>query len=337
MRAAAIIGVAALTALSCGPAMSRTARATAVAVRVDVTPVPLDPHNPNERRIGSFVYAGGIEIKSVDSATIFELSDLRIVSGDHMLAVSDRGKFFEARLLFDEMEQLSGLVDARMIPLIGERGELLTGTTADAEGLELLPDGDRLVSFEREDRIWLYPADGGAPRPASKPDATFPANEGMEAITSYPAAGAGAYLVGSEGGTIWLCGLSVACKETAFGALVPPGLSLTALSAYGKDGGFAMLGRAYDPQHGPRISVRLIATAGTPGGRVVDEMGIAPPLTVDNFEGIAVVPRATGGIRLYLVSDDNGSATQRTYLLAFDWQPAHEKRAPDPDRPSRGG
>ena len=55
---------------------------------------------------------------------------------------------------------------------------------------------------------------------------------------------------------------------------------------------------------------------------MVDEMTMAPPLTVDNFEGIAVVPRATGGIRLYLVSDDNGSATQRTYLLAFDWQPA---------------
>jgi hypothetical protein len=43
---------------------------------------------------------------------------------------------------------------------------------------------------------------------------------------------------------------------------------------------------------------------------------------VDNFEGIAVVPRPTGGIRLYLVSDDNGSAAQRTYLLAFDWQQA---------------
>ena len=311
--------------------MPPTARATEVSVRVDVTPVPLDPHDPNERRIGSFVYAGGIEIRSADSTTIFELSDLRIVSGDHLVAVSDRGNYFEARLLFDEMERLSGLADARVIPLAGERGELLAGVHADAEGLELLPDGDRLVSFERDDRILLYPADGGAPRPASKPDATFPVNEGMEAITSYPAAGPGAYLVGSEGGTIWLCGLSATCKETAFGALVPPGLSLTALSAYGKDGGFAMLGRAYDPQRGSRISVRLIATTGAPGGRVVDEMSIAPPLTVDNFEGIAVVPRAAGGIRLYLVSDDNGSASQRTYLLAFDWQPVHERRAQGPE------
>jgi hypothetical protein len=322
MRDAAFIGLAALTVLSCGSATPRTARATAVSIRVEVMPVPLDPHDPSKRSIGSFAYAGGIEIRSAGSTTIFELSDLRIVSGDRLVAVSDNGNFFEARLLFDETERLSGLVDARVIPLVGERGELLTGRDADAEGLDLLPDGDRLVSFEGNHRIWLYPADGSAPRPAPKPDATFPANEGMEAITRYPAAGPGAYLVGSEGGSIWLCSLSATCRETAFGALVPSGLGLTALAAYGEDGGFAMLGRAYDPLRGPRISVRLIGTTGAPGGRVLDEMTVAAPLSVDNFEGIAVVPRPTGGIRLYLVSDDNGSAAQRTYLLAFDWQPA---------------
>ena len=26
------------------------------------------------------------------------------------------------------------------------------------------------------------------------------------------------------------------------------------------------------------------------------------------------------GIRFYLISDDNGSTAQRTYLLAFDWR-----------------
>jgi hypothetical protein len=142
----------------------------------------------------------------------------------------------------------------------------------------------------------------------------------MEAITAYPAAGPDAYLVGSEGGSIWLCSLLGACMETAYGALVPEGLGLTARAAYGDNGGFAMLGRAYDPARGVRIAVRLIEPAGGKG-RVVDEMTMTAPLTVDNFEGIAVVPRAARGMRLYLVSDDNGSAAQRTYLLAFDWQP----------------
>jgi hypothetical protein len=291
-----------------------------VPIQIVVTPVPLDADDPGRHNIGSFAYAGGIEIRSQQ---IHELSDLRIVSGNHLVAVSDQGFFFEARLLLDPTGRLSGLADPRVIPLKGRRGERLTDTEADAEGLALLPNGDRLVSFERNHRIWLYPADGSRPRPVPQPKARFPPNEGMEAITTYPAAGPGAYLVGSEGGDIWLCSLFESCRETPFGARVPPGLGLTALAAYGEDGSFAMLGRTYSNLlRGVRITVRLISTTGSPEGRVLDEMSMSAPLTVDNFEGIDVVPRVDG-LRLYLVSDDNGSPTQRTYLLAFDWKLAH--------------
>jgi hypothetical protein len=318
MSARTLIGVAALTLLSCGVAPPRIAPAGPI--RVEITPVLLDPRNPGIRSIGSFTYAGGIEIKAVVSGTIRELSDLR-VSGDRLVAVSDFGYFFESRLLFDATDRLTGLADARVTPLRGGRGEPLTGADADAEGVDLLSDGNRLVSFEGNHRIWRYAADGTALGPAPKPDATFPVNEGIEALALYPAAGPDAYLVGSEGGAIWLCRLSAACTETNFGALVAPGFGLTALSPYGEDGGFALLGRAYDPFRGIRISLRLVAT-GAPAARVLDEMTMAPPLTVDNFEGISVVPGPGGSIRLYLISDDNGSADQRTYLMAFDWQPA---------------
>jgi hypothetical protein len=222
-------------------------------------------------------------------------------------------------MLFDEANRLSGLADARMIPLLGERGESLTGREGDAEGLDLLPDGSRLVSFEGNHRIWRYSAEGITPRPVPHPKASFPNNEGMEAFMLYPSAGRDAYLVGSEGGTIWLCRLSAACTDTDFGAFVPPGFGLTALSPYGNDAGFAMLTRAYDPLRGVHVSVKLIAT-GPPGPRMLDEMTMAPPLTVDNFEGLSVVPGPDGSLRLYLISDDNGSADQRTYLLAFDWR-----------------
>ena len=331
MRHTLVLAFAALTALSCGSTTPRSAPAIPASIRIEVTPVSLDSTDPGKRSVGSFVYAGGIELRAATAGVSFELSDLRIVSGDHLVAVSDAGdhlvavsdagKFFEARLLFNETGRLSGLADARLIPFLDERGGVLQGPQADAEGVDILPTGDRLVSFERDHRIWLYPADGSAPRPVAKPDSTFPANEGMESLTRYPAAGSTAYLVGSEGGTIWLCSLSGPCSETDFGLLVPKGLALTSLSAYGEDGAFAMLARSYDPRRGVHISVRLISTLGQPGGSVLDEMTMAAPLTVDNFEGIAVVPRSDGGLRLYLVSDDNGSAAQHTYLLAFDWQP----------------
>jgi hypothetical protein len=322
VKNAALVGLAALTVLSaCASLAPQRARLHAVSVALEVTAVPLDPRDPSVRSIGAFAYAGGIEIKAADSTGVHELSDLRIVSGDRLVAVSDAGYFFEARLLFDQTAELSGLTDARVTSLVNERGQPLTGLEADAEGFDVMPTGDRLVSFERNHRIWLYAADDSPPRPTPAPDAHFPANEGMEALTVYPAAGPGVYLVGSEGGTVWRCSIAGTCDETAFGALVPAGFGLTALAAYGEVGDFAMLARAYDPRFGTRVSVRVIGATGAREGRVLDEMRLAAPFTVDNFEGIAVAPRSPDGIRLYLVSDDNGSTAQRTYLLAFDWRP----------------
>lgn len=48
---------------------------------------------------------------------------------------------------------------------------------------------------------------------------------------------------------------------------------------------------------------------------------IRAPLPRENYEGLAVEPRAGGGARLWLISDDNSSAIQRTLLLALDWTP----------------
>jgi hypothetical protein len=319
-----LISVAVLITLACGAAAPQSPPERGTPVGIQVAPVPLNPTDPRQRLIGGFEYAGGIEIKATNRATILELSDLR-VSGDSLVAISDQGLFFEARVQFDEMNRLTGLTDARMIPLIGESGKPLGPKDTDAEGLDVLPDGSRLVSFEGNDRILLYPPDGGPPRPAPRPEARFPQNTGMEAIALYPAAGADAYLVGSEGGTVWLCRLSGSCSETTLGTFVPTGMNLTALAAYGEDGAFAMLSRAYEPRTGVRISVRLIANSAA-GARLLDEMTMAPPLNVDNFEGIAAVRRPDGGIRLYLVADDNGSDTQRTYLFAFD-RPSAENAA----------
>jgi hypothetical protein len=43
-------------------------------------------------------------------------------------------------------------------------------------------------------------------------------------------------------------------------------------------------------------------------------------LTIDNFEGIAAKEMPDGGIRLYIISDNNFSASQRTLLMVFDLQ-----------------
>ena len=55
-------------------------------------------------------------------------------------------------------------------------------------------------------------------------------------------------------------------------------------------------------------------------GAEIGRLDLARPLTVDNFEGLAAVPAPDGGVRFYLISDDNFSPSQRTLQLAFDWK-----------------
>lgn len=290
------------------------------AIGLTTTPVPLNPEAPSQERIGDFAYAGGLAITS-ESSLLHGLSDLKILPDGTLLAVTDAGDLFEARLRLDANERLTGLTDGKLWRLKGLDGAPLGDKeAADAEGLAVLPSGDRLVSFERDHRIWLYPAGGGAPRPAPSPNTLLSYNEGLEALTQYPTAGHDAYLVGSEEGETWLCRLAGACARTEPPTM--PGLEfgLTAMAAF-EDGTIAYLARAYDPARGSRIRLRVVSNPLTAAARPIGALALDAPLTRDNFEGLAAVRNAAGGARFYLLSDDNFSASQRTLLLAFDWVP----------------
>ena len=45
------------------------------------------------------------------------------------------------------------------------------------------------------------------------------------------------------------------------------------------------------------------------------------PLPVDNFEAVAARPASDGSVLIYVLSDDNFSAAERTLLLQFRWRP----------------
>jgi hypothetical protein len=285
------------------------------AIRVDTVAVPLNPKDPSQTSIGDFRYAGGLALSSDQTTRLHGLSDVVVADRERLTAIGDEGVLFEARLILDEADRLVDLTDTRLTLLVGEDGRPLPDKAeADAEGLAQLPGGDRLVSFERHHRILRYPADGSAPRRVASPSsAAFPANGGMEAITADAEAGPDAYAVGLEStGQTWTCRLAGPCvpgptfgDDAAFGLVAMrrlPGRQT------------AYLQRAYDEVRGSRIALTILRAA-TPVAR----MDLARPLTVDNFEGLAAATRPDGAIRFYLISDDNGSATQRTLLLAFDW------------------
>lgn len=287
------------------------------AIEITATAVPLNPADPKQDRVGNFVYAGGLKLTSSQTARLHGLSDLDVLADGRLISVGDEGDLLKARVKLDAGGRLVGVVDARLTGLTGLDGKPLRGKdNRDSEGQALMPNGDMLISFERHDRIWLYPADGEPPRPVPAPDVNFPYNEGMEALAPDPGRGPDAYFTGGETtGRTWSCTLTTACVE---GPTVPLGVGFGLVAARRlPKGRTAWLLRAFNPITRSVIDLRIT----DPSGAVVDQMELRQPLTVDNFEGLGVVPDAAGDIRFYVISDDGFSKSQRTLLMAFDWRP----------------
>jgi hypothetical protein len=288
-------------------------------VRIKALPVPLQITDLSVTHIGRFAYAGGLDLTSPDTTRLHGLSDLKVWPDGRLLAESDEGDLLEAHLVLDDAGRPTGLTDAHVTPLVGEDGRPLPQigkNEADAEGVAELANGDRLISLERDDRILLYPAAGGPPHKVPSPPEAFPFNLGMEALSDDPEDGPDAYIVGGEAsGQTWVCHLASGCKRS-FLVEKPKEAGLSAVAVL-PHGGRAYLLRSFSPLKGVRVTLRIVDAKGA----TLDELKLATPFVVDNFEGVAALPRPDGSVRFYLISDDNFSRMQRTLLVAFDWRP----------------
>src|SRR5690606_37863924 len=108
------------------------------------------------------------------TARLHGLSGLQILSGDQVVAVSDGGDVLEGHLRRDKTGRLIGIDGVKLGALVDLEGEPVQGKDeGDAEGLAVLANGDRLVSFERRARVWRYPASGAAALEAPFPAVEF--------------------------------------------------------------------------------------------------------------------------------------------------------------------
>lgn len=271
-------------------------------------------------------FAGGVEIVANAGSPLHSLSDMKLTGDGGFVTVSDVGDLVRAELRLDTAGRLTGIDGPR-----SRRLTLMDGTPiaakqeGDSEGLVLLPDGELLVSFERDHRIWNYGPLAALrnPTPVRKPDFPFPENDGMEGIAVAPHG----WRVNGESGGVWDCS-SAACKVVT----APPtplmadsdfritGMDRDPAAAPG--GGWFVVQRAYAPPINARARIRRMAADGTLGPVLVE---LKLPGTTDNFEGIAAETRngPNGEVtRLYILSDDNFNAVQRTLMLAFDVTPS---------------
>ena len=317
-RLAPLLGALVVAACATTPTPAPVAPPPAGAwspVEVEVRPIGLGI--PGGVRLASGVqFAGGFELVAGRDSPFHSLSDLKEHRG-WFYAVSDAGALFRFRIGQDAATD----EPVRPMRFEGRALTLLEGTPiiekadGDAEGLAVTSAGDLLVSFERDHRIWNYgppAAPRAEPAAAAAPDFAFALNDGMEGISVAP----GGWRVAGESGGVWDC-----TRQDCRVVVAPPAepipdsdYRITGMDRDRSGAGFWVVERRFRPPVDVRGRVRRMAFDGSLGPVLIE---LSLPSTVDNFEGIAVEDHR-GGVRLYILSDDNGSARQRTLLLVFD-------------------
>jgi hypothetical protein len=267
-------------------------------------------------------------------------SSIKLDRSGRLFAISDKGMWLSAKIVTDEKTgAFRGLAELNMALMRDLEGDPLDGKVmGDAEGLAILPDGRFAVSFEQRHRIWLYDIAGKGPTaaalgavPIDDADQSLGSNEGLEAL----AATADGDLIGGaeerpasdKGFNAFRFKVPTAGKkretiEAPRGrAVTAPGYSFVDLDRL-PDGDFVGLERSYFPVIGTKIGIRRYAAAGLaqPAPDLKGDLlaQFVPPLNLDNFEGITAQALPSGAIRLYIMSDDNFSASQKTLIYAFD-------------------
>jgi cyclophilin family peptidyl-prolyl cis-trans isomerase len=298
------------------------------------TGVELSADDP-EIAIGELIFRGGVEI-APDKAGIGGISGLEWWEGK-LYAVSDDGRW----MVLTPEDVAGRLVDVSAVTigtLRDQRGDELSGKTrSDAEAITRLATGEWLVAFEQEHRVWRYadlagPATGSEDRIAALVQGAA-ANSGIETLAAYDA---GLLACGE-----WVdparpnCLRITAEGSTAIHLPAPAGIAeaggVPTDAACRRDGTCYVLFRSYRAGEGNRAALVELSADGAQRTLAV----LTPPLTLDNFEGVAL-REVQGRSYLYLISDDNfrncearpGAGCQRTLLMKFEIRGAPVSDAP---------
>ncbi|UAB77315.1 peptidylprolyl isomerase [Erythrobacter sp. SCSIO 43205] len=292
---------------------------------VETQPVDLNESDPSQNQVGELIFRGGLDIDPGEE-------DIGGISGltwhnDRLFAVGDDGHWFSIQP--DEINgTLIDLLTFERGELLDERGKRLKGKDeADAEAISFIPQLGWWISFEREHRIsyyadlnvaaqsWAIGMEDAPPLPFRIRE-TLESNKGIETLAHH-----------SRG--------MLACEERFdpdmnncvrfdqfgeadyFQLAPPPELAehsgAPTDAACKEDGTCFVLFRSYREGEGNRAAIVKLPMEGEPEVLAV----LTPPLTLDNFEGLAVREQF-GKTFLYIASDNNFSDTQRNLLMKFE-------------------
>jgi hypothetical protein len=343
--------------LSTASCPAGTAMGRAVSIDIRSSPTPLQALNPGRRRVGDLTFVAGYELTSANSR-FGGLSGIEVLEDGNLMAVTDHNDFVWIDLDKDgvtpvsariaEMADKDGYkleaeVDGRAEGLAWNQGMALVsfddnhrvlaydigkcGPAARGAPIVFGPFGMPLAEAYSESRIAVNDGAGSealavtndwylftgietkvgqlspmSARPIEQ-DPDFSLRVGVEAqefvgldVLAPPKKDGAARAFTLHRSFSPRSGYGVTIAETDFNRYVDD----------------AMLTRHIDGDIDQRARFRFIET----GWRKLAELDML--MTIDKFEGLAAKELPDGRVRLFVISDNNFSSTQRTLLMVFD-------------------
>lgn len=248
---------------------------------------------------------------------------------EDLLAVSDRGNWLTARLLY-EGDTLAGFTDAAMAPILDSKGRPPKSKRwGDAEAVTRLKDGRIAVGFESRVHFSAFNlAKSGlgaksSPLPFPLDIDAGPENGEIEALGQLPDGrliAIAEQLFDADGN---IRGWAWKGEAARYFAIVPYGeYKVTDLAVDGDT--VLTLERRFSTGTLPGMAIRRFSLADIENGRPVEPEllleATAPLHVIDNMEAIALCQRQ-GETRVTLMSDDNfNPSVQSTILLQFAYR-----------------
>ncbi len=282
------------------------------------------PHLPHRMDNGPLTLVGGWELFS-DNSDFGGFSALHAMGGGRLIALSDA-----AILAGFTITPRGRAVDSFIAPLPVRKGERSTKKEQDSESLTFDPVSGRYwAGFEQRHRIRRYAPGFARAEATGSPAAMrdWPDNGGAEAMVRLRD---GRFLVFSESRAV-RPGVTAAlifeddpaeqkARASGFAYQPPRGYRITDIAQL-PDGRLVALHRRFSVTEGVSAVIGLIDTDTIQAKAVVRPQVIAtlkPPFPTDNMEGIAVDREGAKTI-LWIISDDNYLALQRSLLLKFEF------------------
>ena len=317
-----LLAVAGGTVMAAEPAVLERAEP----LPLTATSIPLDPQDAAHQDVGRLRYRGGLVLRS-SNGLFGGVSALRAGRDGWLLGITDTGAWVTLRTV-ERGGRLVGVVGGTIAPLRSGTGTVAhSKSDVDAEGLAWDPaTGEALVSLEGDHRVMVYrgvdptrPAslDANAVATIRNPaTARWSSNSGGEAIATLAG---GDRLIFEEGDAQpTLDVLRIGAAGTQVLRYTPPTGYRPTDAVEIEPRIMLVLNRHFAPSDGLAAILTLVPIG--PAMQGTEIARIAPPLNVDNMEGMALL-HAGGRTFVYLVSDDNFNSFERTLLLKFELMP----------------